>query len=106
MTPPRHGRWTPAKLPGLLVTALALTAALCPPPAARAQGVTTGAIAGTVTDEAGRPIGGVQIRVQNKATGFTAGALTREDGRYRVQNLEVGGPYSVTARRRGVQAEA
>ena len=47
----------------------------------------------------------MQIVVRNRSTGFTVGAQTREDGRYRVQNLEVGGPYSVTARRIGLQPQ-
>jgi len=66
-----------------------------------AQGVTTGAVAGTVTDSAGSPISGVQIRIQNTQSGFTVGGLSNEAGRYLVQNLEVGGPYTVTARRIG-----
>ncbi|HEV7994593.1 MAG TPA: TonB-dependent receptor [Gemmatimonadaceae bacterium] len=68
----------------------------------RAQGITTGAIAGLVTDEAGAPLNGVQVVIRNRSTGFTVGSQTREDGRYRVQNLEPGGPYSVTARRIGL----
>src|SRR5262245_17157133 len=82
--------------------ALALFAAV-PLGAMHAQGITTGAIAGTVTDTAGNPVSGVQVRIQNKTTGFVTGGLTREDGRYRVQNLEVGGPYTVTARRIGFE---
>ncbi|HKH93368.1 MAG TPA: TonB-dependent receptor [Gemmatimonadaceae bacterium] len=70
---------------------------------ATAQGVTTGAIAGQVTDEGGRPIASAQVVIRNRSTGFTVGTMTREDGRYRVQNLEPGGPYSVTARRIGMQ---
>jgi outer membrane receptor for ferrienterochelin and colicin len=69
-----------------------------------AQGVTTGAIAGQVTDEAGRPLSEVQIVIKNVASGFQTGSFTRNDGRYRVQNLESGGPYTVTARRIGLQA--
>ena len=70
-----------------------------------AQGVTTGAIAGRVTSASGEPLAGAQIVIRNRATGFTAGAQTREDGRYRVQNLEPGGPYSVTARRIGMEPQ-
>src|SRR5207253_575533 len=66
-----------------------------------AQGTTTGAITGTVTDEAGRPLEDVQIQVVNGQTGFTTGVLTRGGGRYLVQNLEVGPGYRLTARRIG-----
>lgn len=71
------------------------------PSRATAQGITTGAVTGTVTDSSGRPLDAVQIRVRNKASGFVTGGLTHEDGRYFVQGLEVGGPYEVTARRIG-----
>src|SRR3954470_7740762 len=66
-----------------------------------AQGTTTGAVTGTVTDEAGRPLEDVQIEVVNGQTGFRTGSLTRGGGRYYVQNLEVGPGYRVTARRIG-----
>ena len=55
-----------------------------------AQGITTGAIAGRVTDEAGQPLVQAQIVIRNRNTGFTAGTMPRDDGRYRVQNLEPG----------------
>src|SRR6185436_4694367 len=92
----RIARW-------MLGAAVALVAIL--PGRLSAQGITTGAIAGMVTDDAGRPLSAVQIIVRNRSTGFSVGAQTREDGRYRVQNLEVGGPYSVTARRIGLQPQ-
>jgi hypothetical protein len=66
-----------------------------------AQSVTTGAVGGIVTDSAGNPVGEVQIRVTNKQTGSGAGTLTRADGRYFLQGLEVGGPYEIVARRIG-----
>src|SRR4030095_5369260 len=65
------------------------------------QGITTGAVTGTVSDSAGRALESVQMRIRNKATGFVTGGLTRVDGRYFVQGLEVGGPYEITARRIG-----
>jgi hypothetical protein len=74
-------------------------------PGSAAQGVTTGAIAGVVTDSAGNPLEAVQIQVVNQSTGFTNGASSRVDGRYFVAGLEVGGPYTVTARRVGYRPE-
>ncbi|MBA2708296.1 MAG: carboxypeptidase regulatory-like domain-containing protein, partial [Gemmatimonadaceae bacterium] len=68
---------------------------------ARAQGITTGAISGVVTDSEGRPLEGVQVAITNSATGFTSRTVSREGGRYFVQGLEVGGPYNVLARRIG-----
>lgn len=72
---------------------------------ASAQGVTTGAIAGLVTDSGGIPLEAVQIQMVNQSTGYTSGSLSRPDGRYFIAGLEVGGPYSVTARRVGFRAE-
>ncbi len=79
---------------------LAVTAATLLTGVARqgaAQGLTTGAISGQIT-EGGRPLENVQVEVRNSSTGFRAGAITRSNGRYFVQGLQVGGPYVVTAR--------
>jgi len=72
---------------------------------AGAQGITTGAIGGVVTDTAGAPLSDVQIQVRNLATGYLIGSVTRENGRYLVPSLEAGGPYTVTARRIGLAAQ-
>jgi hypothetical protein len=66
-----------------------------------AQGVTTGAIGGTVTNDQGQPVEGAQIQVVDPTTGYRAGALTRRNGLYIIQGLEVGGRYVVSARRIG-----
>lgn len=67
----------------------------------RAQGVTTGAVGGRVSDPANVGIEGAQIQVTNRATGFSSGAVSRDDGRFFVQGLEVGGPYTIIVRRIG-----
>ncbi len=74
---------------------------LLSPRAAESQGVTTGAVSGQVTNEQGLGLAEVQVQVRNATTGAAAGAMTRSDGRYFVQGLEVGGPYTVTVRRIG-----
>jgi outer membrane receptor for ferrienterochelin and colicin len=68
---------------------------------ATAQGITTGAISGFVLDSAGNGIEGAQIQVINPTTGFSARTMSRVGGRYQIQGLEVGGPYTITARRIG-----
>ena len=68
-----------------------------------AQGVTTGAISGTVTDAAGKPVENAQVQITNRNTGFRSGSLTRANGYYYVQGLEVGGPYTVNVRRIGYE---
>lgn len=71
-----------------------------------AQGITTGAITGVITSDQGQPIEGAVVRVTNRETGVASTAQTRENGRYFVQSLEVGGNYSVEARRIGFQPTA
>lgn len=66
--------------------------------AAAAQGVTSGAIGGTVTDSAGRPLANAQINVTNESNGFRQTAVSRANGRYLVSSLEPGGPYTIQAR--------
>ncbi|HKW40858.1 MAG TPA: carboxypeptidase regulatory-like domain-containing protein [Gemmatimonadales bacterium] len=71
--------------------------------AVRAQGVTTGAITGRVTDTGGRPIALAEVRIVNRSTGYTTSTRTRENGLFLVQGLEVGGPYTVVVRAIGHQ---
>ena len=74
---------------------------LCFPTSGFAQGVTTGAVSGTISNDQGQPVESAHIEVVNRATGSRSGTISRGDGRYYVQGLEVGGPYTVTARRIG-----
>lgn len=64
---------------------------------ASAQGVTTGAIGGTVTNAAGAPVANATVTVRNTATGFSRSARTDASGRYFVPNLLPGSAYSVSA---------
>src|SRR5688572_12090871 len=66
----------------------------------QAQGVTTGAIGGKVTDEQGGGVAGVQISAVSRANGFSSTVTSRNDGRYLIPNLEVG-TYDMTFRRIG-----
>lgn len=83
-----------------IIGALALVLAAAAPRLG-AQGVTTSAVAGTVTDEAGRPIAGAQVIVRNEATGFARATVTNAAGRFFVGNLLPGGPYAVAVRAGG-----
>src|SRR5216110_241301 len=67
------------------------------------QGVTTGAVSGTVTDPSGAPIEGAQVQLKNSKTGFSAGGITRSNGQYSIQGVEPDLNYSVTVRRIGFQ---
>lgn len=60
-----------------------------------AQGVTTSAIIGTVTDVSGAPLPGFQVVITNTATGARSAVITRNDGRYFIPGLQPGGPYTI-----------
>ena len=66
-----------------------------------AQGITTAAVSGVVTDSVGQPVDGAQLQVTNQQTGVKSGSLTRANGNYYIQGVEVGGPYVIAVRRLG-----
>jgi len=71
-----------------------------------AQGSTFSAVQGIVT-QAGttdRAIEGATITVTNASTGQRYSATTRSNGRFNVENVVVGGPYTIEARAIGYQA--
>lgn len=85
---------------GLRTAALAVWAALvafAAPGLAHAQGVTTSAITGTVSNAQGQPLPGIQITATNTQSGTSYRVVTRSDGRFLLQGLQPGGPYRITA---------
>jgi Carboxypeptidase regulatory-like domain len=71
-----------------------------------AQGVTTAATAGIVTDSAGAPLESARIEAVHSPSGTVYTAVTRADGRFTVPGMRVGGPYRVTAALVGYRREA
>jgi hypothetical protein len=59
-----------------------------------AQGVTTASVNGIVTDSKGG-VPGATVTVTHMPTGTVYATVTRNDGRYNVPNLRVGGPYNI-----------
>ena len=88
-----------AALPVLLASAIDVPHCLSGNVATRlsAQGLTTGAIAGTLRTPGGEDADGARVRIVNLATGYTVESAPRT-GRFRVAGLEVGGPYVVQVR--------
>jgi len=60
------------------------------------QGVTTGSIAGLVTDNQQRPVAGASVIAIHEPSATTYEGTTRADGRYVIVGMRVGGPYTVT----------
>ncbi|MGD0619748.1 MAG: carboxypeptidase regulatory-like domain-containing protein [Bryobacteraceae bacterium] len=77
-----------------LALAVTLLPASCVP--MWAQGETTSAIVGSVTDQTGAAIAGAQITITDEATGFRRSITTDDSGRYSFPQLRPG-VYSVKA---------
>lgn len=60
-----------------------------------AQGVTTAAVSGQVTDADGAPVPNLSVAVTNESTGIVNGSITDADGLYLVPGLQIGGPYTI-----------
>ncbi|NEV94329.1 TonB-dependent receptor [Psychroflexus sp. YR1-1] len=57
--------------------------------------VTTATISGLVKDDQGIPLPGANVVATHLPTGSVYGAMTNMDGRFRLNNLRIGGPYRV-----------
>ncbi|MDA1080636.1 MAG: carboxypeptidase regulatory-like domain-containing protein [Gemmatimonadetes bacterium] len=68
-----------------------------------AQGVTTAAIAGTVTGPGGAGVTGAIISATHKPSGTAYATTARADGRFAIAGMRVGGPYLITARAIGFE---
>ena len=82
---------------------LALCALALAVPSAFAQGVTSGTITGTVVDPQTQPVPGATVVALHEPSGSRYEGVSRADGRFTIQGLRVGGPYTVTATLSGFQ---
>src|SRR4051794_16053433 len=67
------------------------------------QGITTGAVSGTVADPSGAPVEGAQVQLKNAKTGANAGAVTRSNGQFSISGVEPDLGYTLTVRRIGFE---
>lgn len=58
--------------------------------------VTTSSISGNVTDQAGSSLIGATVKAVHEPTGTVYGSITKTNGIYRINNMRVGGPYTIT----------
>ena len=98
-------RWIVGSSRAVLAVAVCSLLAICPGTSA-AQGVTTGAVAGAVSDSNGGPLEGARVVAVHGPSGTTYSAATRADGRFTIPGMRVGGPYRVTVTRLGYRPEA
>jgi hypothetical protein len=71
-----------------------------------AQGVTSGAISGIVTDAQKQPVAGAGVSARHEPSGTIYEAVTATDGRFFLPGMRVGGPYTVTVFYSGTGAAA
>ena len=88
----------------IALAALALVLGSADP--ALAQGVTTGALNGIVTNEQKQPIQGANVIAIHLPSGTSYEAVSRADGRFTIPGMRVGGPYSVTVAYTGTAGTA
>ncbi|MBV7534104.1 carboxypeptidase regulatory-like domain-containing protein [Chitinophaga sp. sic0106] len=67
--------------------------------------VTTSSITGKVADPKGGAIPGATVVILNVSTGIKSGTQTNADGRYIINNLNPGGPYTITVSFIGFKSE-
>jgi hypothetical protein len=77
----------------LLTVSLLVTASL----GLMAQGITSSSIAGTVADQKGSVLPGCNVVAIHVPSGTEYGISTRSDGRFNLNGMRVGGPYSIKA---------
>jgi hypothetical protein len=94
-------RFSVSTVTAVIAAVVALTLAGGSPSTALAQGITTGAVQGRVTDPQGQPLANATIEVTDKASGYVARGTSRESGAYFVQGLDIGSAYTVTVRHIG-----
>ncbi|HYO48092.1 MAG TPA: carboxypeptidase regulatory-like domain-containing protein, partial [Gemmatimonadota bacterium] len=73
------------------------------PAALAAQGVTTGALTGTVVASTGESIVGASVIATHEPSGSQYGTVVREGGGYDIRGVRVGGPYTVAVQMLGYE---
>lgn len=66
--------------------------------------VTTSKMQGLVIDDSGEGLFGANVVVTHTPTGTVSGSMTLESGRFFINNLRIGGPYTVTVSYVGFQS--
>ncbi|MCS6808265.1 MAG: TonB-dependent receptor [Bacteroidota bacterium] len=70
-----------------------------------AQGVTSGALSGSVTTKDGKPLAGARVVATHEPSGTKYGGVAGPTGRYNIPGMRTGGPYTVQISSVGMKAE-
>ncbi len=89
----------------IAIATIATFGFLLSPDALRAQGVTTAAINGRVTGQDLRPLENAVVSAIHGPSGTSYSTLTRDDGRYNITAMRVGGPYTISVSLIGYEPE-
>jgi len=60
------------------------------------QGATTSSLSGKITDSKGEPMPGASVVAVHTPSGTQYATIADNSGNYRIQNMRVGGPYTVS----------
>ena len=88
----------------LAASVVSLSAAAVVAPPVAAQQITSG-VEGTVVDENGAPLAGANVVVTDTRTGQSSALTAASDGRFRVDSLIPGGPYTIVASTPGYEGQ-
>ena len=66
--------------------------------------ITTSSLGGQITESSGVPAVGIAVVATHQPSGTVYGAVTNAEGRYAIQGMRVGGPYSVEISSLGFQS--
>ena len=73
--------------------------------ALHAQGTTSSRLTGVVTDESGEVLLGATIQATHTPTGFEYATVSNEEGLFTLNNVNVGGPYTIVVKYTGFADE-
>jgi hypothetical protein len=85
---------------------LALWSAIVTVRPCAAQTVTTGTLSGSVQDQQGGALPGANITAIHQPTGTKYETVTDAEGRFQILNVQIGGPYALTAALSGFRESA
>ncbi|MGE5418610.1 MAG: TonB-dependent receptor [Chloroflexota bacterium] len=69
------------------------------------QGATTSSLSGTITDSNGQPLPGASVVATHTPSGTQYATVADAAGNYKIQNMRVGGPYTVAVSFIGYQTQ-